>query len=284
MVRKCGAMLMTDLRKKKSLNKAYQKEIKHITKVEAKLQANSQVYEIPWRQALEDKVPEKVYGNLKKAFYMAFTIIFEKGLTIIEKTYNKEALQKKYQQHDVAIDSRRSMREFKKMRKAAGKSGGLNSAITTVEGVGLGILGIGLPDIVIFIGFLLKSVYEVALRYGYDYDRPEERMLILKMMSTAIQKNEKWIEGNEEVNTMLQQMRVPAEEELNGQVLLTSDAFAIDMLLLKFIQGLPVVGAVGGLSNPVYYRKIMQYVQVKYHKRYLFEKMRTLDEDTDEAE
>ena len=45
--------------------------------------------------------------------------------------------------------------------------------------------------------------------------------------------------------------------------------FALDMLVLKFIQGLPVVGVLGGAANPVYYRKIMRYVQLKYKKRYL---------------
>ena len=41
------------------------------------------------------------------------------------------------------------------------------------------------------------------------------------------------------------------------------------MLLLKFIQGLPVVGVLGGAANPVYYNKIMKYIQIKYRKRYL---------------
>ena len=45
--------------------------------------------------------------------------------------------------------------------------------------------------------------------------------------------------------------------------------FAVDMLLLKFIQGMPVVGFLGGAANPVYYRKVMQYVLLKYRKRYL---------------
>ena len=46
----------------------------------------------------------------------------------------------------------------------------------------------------------------------------------------------------------------------------------MDMLLLKFIQGLPVVGIVGGAANPVYYKKIMDYVELKYKKRYLMGK------------
>ena len=49
----------------------------------------------------------------------------------------------------------------------------------------------------------------------------------------------------------------------------TASAFALDMLLLKFIQGIPVIGLVGGAANPVYYKKVMQYVQLKYKKRYL---------------
>lgn len=38
--------------------------------------------------------------------------------------------------------------------------------ISGVEGVGLGLLGIGLPDIPLFTAVILKSVYEIALSYG----------------------------------------------------------------------------------------------------------------------
>lgn len=43
----------------------------------------------------------------------------------------------------------------------------------------------------------------------------------------------------------------------------------MDMLILKFIQGIPVIGILGGAANPVYYHKVMQYVKIKYRKRYL---------------
>ena len=45
-----------------------------------------------------------------------------------------------------------------------------------------------------------------------------------------------------------------SEEDFKLQLGHTSDAFAVDMLLAKFIQGIPVVGVIGGLTNPVYYR------------------------------
>ena len=59
------------------------------------------------------------------------------------------------------------------------------------------------------------------------------------------------------------------EAEFDRQIKRTAQVFAMDMLLLKFVQGLPVVGIVGGAANPVYYRKVMRYVEVKYRKRYL---------------
>ena len=96
--------------------------------------------------------------------------------------------------------------------------------------------------------------------------------MILKMMSAAIQKREKWLEADMEVDDFLKAKDIPDSFELEDQIGRTADDFALDMLVLKFIQGLPVVGVLGGLSNPVYYTKIMEYVQLKYHKRYLLEK------------
>ena len=39
--------------------------------------------------------------------------------------------------------------------------------------------------------------------------------------------------------------------------------------MLKFVQGIPVVGVLGGIANPAYYNKVMKYVRLKYRKRYL---------------
>ena len=61
----------------------------------------------------------------------------------------------------------------------------------------------------------------------------------------------------------------PGPTDFKLQMKETASAFAVDMLLLKFIQGLPVVGVIGGAANPVYYSKVMKYVQLKYRKRYL---------------
>ena len=74
------------------------------------------------------------------------------------------------------------------------------------------------------------------------------------------------------VEDYMKSFEVPDPDDLQNQIGTTADAFALDMLVMKFIQGLPVVGVIGGLSNPVYYNRIMEYVRLKYHKRYLLEK------------
>ena len=58
-------------------------------------------------------------------------------------------------------------------------------------------------------------------------------------------------------------------ERVKEQTGRTADAFAMDMVLLKFVQGLPVVGILGGAGNPLYYNKVIKYAELKYRKRYL---------------
>jgi len=254
---------------------AIQKELASLQKQEDKLRraATKQKPEASWKTELEKKVPEKVYKNLKIAFGKAFSIVFEKGTGIIEKSYNKDSLHKDQQVRDYSVQLKGNRRELRKVKKSAELSGLGNMALTTVEGVGLGALGIGLPDIVMFVGVLLKGIYETAIHYGIDYNAVGERYLILKMMETSLAKGEHWVELNAEVDRLIYQGRqeVPDLEDMVEQRHRTADAFALDMILLKFIQGLPIVGILGGAGNPVYYNKVIHYVRLKYHKRYLLQ-------------
>ena len=94
------------------------------------------------------------------------------------------------------------------------------------------------------------------------------------MMKTALSKGEDWNIFNGEVDTMLSFDFAVSQEVLQAEIEETAQTFATDMLVLKFIQGLPVVGMIGGMFNLVYYTKIMNYVRLKYHKRYLLDKLK----------
>ena len=278
---------------------AIDKELKLIHRQEESLRRAAVKGKTPqWKTALEEKVPGSIYENLQKAFRKAFAIVFEKGTGLIEKTYNRESLEEDCQVREFAFQVKANRKTLKKARKDARAGNLRNLAITSAEGIGLGVLGIGLPDIVMFVGVLLKGIYETALQYGYAYDSDQERCFILKLMETAVLKGEDWEEGNREIDRYIESSAVecaveeesgteesgeegPGEqqqsetwekdlrERVKEQTGRTADAFAMDMVLLKFIQGLPVVGILGGAGNPLYYNKVIKYAELKYRKRYL---------------
>lgn len=253
-----------------------ERELKKIACEEQKLLQNAQKKNAApaWKSGLENRIPEKALTGLRKAFSKGLQIIFEKGSPLIEKTYDKDSIEKDFQINDYAMDIKGSRKEINRIRAGVSGSNALNTVVTTLEGIGLGALGIGLPDIVIWLGVLLRGVYETALKYGFNYDSSEEKLFILKLIETAMLSGDKWIALNSEVDQFIVQRAhvVPKEDELKGQIEKTANAFATEMLVTKFIQGLPVVGMLGGAANPVYYRRIMRYVQLKYRKRYLMEK------------
>lgn len=263
---------MYDAKKLNRKKAAVRKELDSLRKQEARLmKAASQSRDAGFSSRLEEKIPSKVQETLEKAFCRAFGIVFEKGTRIIEKGIRRESMQEDHAIQNYAAELRGTRRELRKMQKSAELAGLRDMAVTTVEGVGLGVLGIGLPDIVLFISVLLKSVYETALRYGFDYDSPREQMFILKLLEGSVIKGREWECLNAEIDGFLERGEEMASDEkaLKAQIERTANAFAADMLLLKFIQGLPVVGMIGGMGNPVYYHKVMKYAGLKYRKRYL---------------
>lgn len=253
-------------------NEAVTKEILALEKKEEKLKKAALNAEPPkWKTELESKIPPKVYIGLESAFAKGFSLVFQQGRALIERSYNKKDIQENHSIRDYAVQVKGGRRELRRLRRGAGQSDLLNLTVTTVEGMALGVLGIGMPDILLFLSTLLRGIYETALNYGFSYETKQDQFLILKMMETSLCTGEKWAVLNEEVNRLMGDDGEVTEELFNAQLQKTASAFAMDMLLLKFIQGLPVVGIVGGAANPVYYNKVMRYIQLKYNKRYLLQ-------------
>ena len=254
---------------------ALNKEVLAVEKQEKKMaQAALKARPAAWKQELESRIPAKVYIGLESAFCKAFALVFNQGRAVIEKGYKKEDIQADHAIRDFAVQVKGGRKELRQMHKSAKQSDLLNLAVTTVEGVGLGALGIGMPDIVLFLGTLLKGIYETALNYGFDYESRQEQVFILELMQASLSTGEDWIRRNAEIDEMMLLESVGITEEyFKEQMQETAAVFAMDMLLLKFIQGLPIVGMIGGAANPVYYGKVMKYVQLKYRKRYLLKQM-----------
>ena len=62
---------------------------------------------------------------------------------------------------------------------------------------------------------------------------------------------------------------VLSEDEVGEQLCAAASALADELLFLKFVQGIPIVGVVGGLSNPVILNRIRRFALQNYQYRML---------------
>ncbi|MDO4531722.1 MAG: EcsC family protein [Bacillota bacterium] len=218
---------------------------------------------------IEERIPEKLETTLNWAFYRAFLLLFEKGTVVIEKTFKGEELQLEFQVNNFRVDQKPTKHSIRKVEAAGRKSKLLSSAVTTVEGIGLGALGIGIPDIPVFLSVLLRGMYETAASYGYDYNKREEQILILRIITAGLSDGAEKRQADKRVEEWMG--FVPAEKlySFEEEVEEASRKLAEVMLMAKFVQGIPLIGAAGGLSNPFVYQKVLQYATLKYKKRYL---------------
>lgn len=228
---------------------------------------------------LDRFIPKKLSGTLDAAFAKGFALIFEKGTGIIEKTYNKEKKKANFQVNTYASElmaDKQSVRQFTKQAKSARAT---NLLVSSVEGVGLGLVGAGIPDIPLFAAIVLKSVYEVALSYGYDYQTDEEKVFILKVIEVAMYDEEKFVEENAELNALIDEIVADGdtlagyEVDKEAQIKLTARALSHEMLYTKFLQGQLIIGIAGGIFDPVYVNRISNYAVLKYRRRFLRNKV-----------
>ena len=269
----------------KRQKKLLQKELLRVERQEQVLRREALRAKPPaWKAALEQKVPEKIRTGLESGFRKGFTIVFTSGRPVIEKSYRKEELKANHAVHDYAMQMKGGRKEWRQLRLEAKQANWLNLAATTAEGVGLGALGIGLPDIVLFLGMLLRGIYETALHYGFDYEDRWEQLLILKMMTTALSTGEEWEYHHSKLEALLkEEVQQVSEQAFADQIDQTASVFAVELMALKFIQGLPVVGIVGGAANPVYYARVLKYVRCQYEKRYLQKQLKLISDASEKA-
>lgn len=218
-------------------------------------------------QKLDRVVPEKLKGTLDAAFYKAFQLVFEKGGTVINKTYRKEDGEYRQKLNAYAVGLKENRKNLKAFSKQAGVSKTKNLLISGVEGIGTGVFGIGIPDIPLFTGVILKSLYEIAVSYGYAYESEREQEFLLEIIKTALERGGELAEDNERINRWIE--GTGGLEEKKVLMRKTADRLSEELLYMKFVQGLPIIGIAGGLSDCVYLKRITDYAELKYRRRFL---------------
>ena len=224
---------------------------------------------------LDRFIPEKLSGTLGAAFFKAFQAIFEKGTRLIEMTYNSQRRKADFKVTHYANELYGDYRSARQFTKNARGSRLFNLLISFLEGTLLGLVGLGIPDIPLFIAMVLKGVYEVALSYGYDYHDENEKIFILKVIAGAMKDDEEFIEADAQLNADIDVIARDYGEiggwsiDKNDQIRITSDSLVKEMIYTKFIQGWAIVGIFGGVFDPVYQNRITKYAMLKYRRRFL---------------
>ncbi len=223
---------------------------------------------------LSEKVPEKLQATLNQAFAKAFSMVFEKGTDVIEKTYKKEEMEKNFKINQYADELHQNKKSLKAFGKKAQTSRGVNLVLSGVSGVGMGLAGIGIPDIPVFTGMILKSIYEIALNYGYEYETEGERRFILMIIQGAVSYGEGMTITNRVIDDYIVNVEVPEDYDEKQQITETAESLSKELLYMKFLQGIPIVGVVGGACDVIYLKRITDYANIKYKKRFLAKKRR----------
>ena len=144
--------------------------------------------------------------------------------------------------------------------------------VSGAAGIGMGLAGIGIPDIPVFTGMILKSIYEIALNYGYEYETEEERRFILLAIQGAVSHGMEMQKVDKYIDDYILNAKVPEDYDEQKQIEKTAAVLSKELLYMKFLQGIPIVGAVGGAYDVVYLKQITEYANLKYKKRFLLKK------------
>jgi hypothetical protein len=252
--------MIENLKIKQELNKLEVKEMMFLNKNVNDGNIKVKIHEI---------IPAGLEETLKSAFIKAFELVFNKGTEIIEKSFDKEKINLEYETSKFMLDYKESKENIEKIDKYPKKTNFINNLVTTSVGTGMGIIGMGIPDIPIFVATMLRGIYQISLSYGYEYSYDVEKVYILRIIRIALAKSAK---EKKEYNDELKN-KGTYQTSLEEEIRKTAEVMANALLIEKFIQGIPVVGAIGGLTNNSVYRKVSNFSMIKYKKRYLKDKI-----------
>lgn len=195
-------------------------------------------------------IPFELEDKLEVAFRKSFSVIFELG----NKKSSKTPIQK-----DLG---------FTESKETSAHIKANHTVISCAEGIGLGVLGIGLPDIPVFIGMMNRDLNQVAGSYGFSVTSERDKIFLLKIITAAFADVQQKKQENFNLGNMIINENYPTVS-LEKAIEAAAKALAKEMLYLKFVQGIPLIGVLGGIFNPVCINKVSGYADLIYKKRYL---------------
>lgn len=146
------------------------------------------------------------------------------------------------------------------------------------------MVGLGIPDIPIFVSVLLKSIYEIAISYGFSYTSDKEKLFILKLIEAALKSGDILQSRNSQIDKLIdhyyeeefeadEMEEFVVELQIARQIDRSAEALSLELLYGKFIQGTTFIGVVGGIMDFTCLKRITDYAVLKYKRRFLLENM-----------
>lgn len=251
----------------KLFNKSpFEKEYKSLLKKEIKyLKKQSVQKDNLVNKNVKDKVPENLEKTLDTAFEKAFILVFNKGTKLIEKTYNKEKVKEKHITNKETLNQRSSKKNIKNYLKTPNSSNMKNILFTGISSTTLGVLGIGLPDIPLFISLIIKNLQEISLSYGFEYKEEKEKIFMLMIVEGALSHDDIY-DVNSKINQFVDGKYTISFDE---QIQKSATKLSMELLYLKFLQGIPIIGSVSGFYDSKYMKQISDFAKLKYQQRFL---------------
>lgn len=244
---------------------------KTLCKIEKKEQKYLQKTAVGGGLAEKISIPDKAQKALTIAFSKGLALVLDKGDTLIRRGIAEEEIRRQFERQNDNRHPKMSAQQIRTVGAQARQIRMKGAGTALAEGVGLGLLGIGLPDIPLFLGVLLRGIYQIALSYGVDVRTEDERVYLLLLLACAAAPDKMRQARLDVLAKEIQKGKTISEKRQLVQQE-AAESLAQGMLTAKFIQGLPIVGIIGGVYNLPLYRRITGYAELEYQKRYLWKR------------
>lgn len=173
--------------------------------------------------------------------------------------------------YEFMLDKAFTAKNLKMIDNQVNKYVFINQSISSLEGAVLGVLGIGMPDIPVFIGMILKTIYEICLQYSFHYDNDKERAYILYVLCTAVTKKEekkKYAKLTDELGKNIDE-NTDFSVDLDEKIKEASKCLCSSIIATKMLQGITFVGIFSSICNFSIIGNISNIAKIKYKKRFL---------------
>ena len=248
----------------------WEQEFREVWKREQKfLRQYETKRENPVEAAVAGIAPEKLVRTLHGAFEKAFALMFERGSGFIKRMGRQQERRRERQVREYALNLREDRKNLRAFSKAADKAGRGNVLLSGAAGVGMGFFGVAIPDVPLFTAMLLKSVYETAEAFGFPCESETERLYVLRVIEAALSEGEELRRRGQELDAFAQTGLWSRPGDVTAQTKATAHKLSEAVLYGKALQGIPVVGAVGGAGDAVCLGRVQRYAAIKYRKRFL---------------